>query len=112
MFSHRGLVVTMIIVGLLLGLGVFGDFLQEGFVCLIADDLFVLANSVDDLVARWTMVRQRLQNNNFTLSASKTVICPKETTILGWLWKSGTLSRSAHKVSPLTTVSPPKTLLK
>jgi len=88
---------------------VFGDFLQEGFVTMIADDLFIGANTIHELADNWSKVLERMHKNNLTLSASKTVICPKETVILGWLWKSGTLSPCSHKISALASVTPPKT---
>ena len=88
---------------------VFGDFLQEGFVILIADDIHVCGNTVDELLTNWSRVLHRMQRNNLNLSASKTVICPIQTTILGWQWRQGTLTPCEHKVSPLTKVSPPKT---
>ena len=53
---------------------VFGDFLQEGFVILIADDIHVCGNTVDELLTNWSRVLHRMQRNNLNLSASKTVI--------------------------------------
>ena len=44
-----------------------------------------------------------------SLSARKTVIAPKSTTILGWIWKCGSLSVSPHKTCPLLSSTPPKT---
>lgn len=88
---------------------VFGDFMQEGFVTMIADDLFVGANTIDKLSDNWNKVLDRMQKNNLTLAASKTVICPKQTIILGWNWNSGTLSPCSHKTAALASVAPPKT---
>ena len=88
---------------------VFGDFLQEGFIVIIADDLFIGGTTISSLVSNWAHVLGRLKDNNLTLSSSKTVICPKETIILGWQWNSGTLSPCSHKISALASVSPPKT---
>ena len=44
------------------------------------------------------------------LSASKTIICPRSTTLLGWIWTQGRLSASPHKVSVLTTCKLPDTV--
>ena len=41
------------------------------------------------------------------LSATKIVICPKTTTILGWIWSQGSLSANPHRIAALTTCSPP-----
>ena len=88
---------------------VLGDFVQEGWLVLIADDLNVGANSVSDLLARWCLLLTRIQENGLTLSARKTFICPLTVIILGWLWKEGKLSPCPHKISALVAVSPPKT---
>ena len=44
------------------------------------------------------------------LSATKTVICPKTTTILGWIWSQGSLSGSPHRIAALATCSPPESV--
>ena len=88
---------------------VLGDFVQEGFTVLIDDDLNVGANDIPDLMNRWTLVLSRLHENGLTLSAHKTVICPKTVVILGWLWSEGRLSSCSHKLSALIAVTPPKT---
>ena len=51
----------------------------------------------------------RLQANNLSLSAGKTVICPIKTVILGWQWNAGTLTPCTHKISALSLAEPPKT---
>ena len=88
---------------------VLGDFIQEGFVVHIADDLHVCGNSVEELINNWRKVLHRLQENNLKLSASKTVVCPEKTTVLGWIWSNGTLSPSSHKISPLVSTDLLKT---
>ena len=47
--------------------------------------------------------------NNLKLNGAKTVVCPVETEILGWIWRQGTLSVSSHKTSALLSAEPPKT---
>ena len=88
---------------------VFGDMLQEGFLIKIADDLHVCGNTIAELLRNWSVVLQRLEENNLSISAKKTVICPKRTTILGWIWESGTITVSPHKILTLTKVTAPKT---
>lgn len=53
---------------------VFGDLMQEGFVTMITDDLFVGANTITNLLQHWTKVLKRMQENNLTLSASKSYL--------------------------------------
>ena len=88
---------------------VFGDFLQEGFMVIIHDDLYIFGNTVDESINNWSRVLQRMQLNNLHLSATKTAICPLKTTILGWIWQGGTLSPCPHKIAPLVAVEPPPT---
>ena len=88
---------------------VYGDFLQEGFILILADDMYICGNTIDELHNNWTRTLQRSKDNNLKLSPTKTVICPKKTTVLGWIWDSGTLSASPHKIAPLATVDYPVT---
>ena len=88
---------------------VLGDLIQEVFVIVIADDLHVCSNTVSEIFHNWSLVLHHMHENNLKLSTTKTVICPKKTSILGWVWDSGTLSVSQRKVSPLCTAAPPKT---
>ena len=87
---------------------VLGDLLQEGVVAKIADDLYCGGNSPEELLQNWIKVLSALQNNNLRLSASKTVINPKTTTILGWTWSQGTLKANPHRISALAACAPPE----
>ena len=89
---------------------VLGDFVQEGFVAKLADDLYCGANSVDDLLIKWERVLDALSRCGLRLAPSKTVICPKSTTILGWIWSAGQLSASPHRIAPLSLCTPPDTV--
>jgi len=85
---------------------VLGDLLQAGIVAKIADDLYCGGNSPDELLRNWSSVLQALHKVSLRLSASKTIINPKTTTILGWTWSQGTLRASPHRVSTLSSCSP------
>ena len=89
---------------------VLGDLLAEGIVAKIADDLFCGGNTPEELLHNWTKVLQSLHRNSLNLSACKTTVCPKTTTILGWTWSCGTLAASTHKVSALATCEMPKSV--
>lgn len=52
-------------------------------------------------------VMTSLDTCGLRLSATKTIICPCSTTILGWIWKQGHLSASSHRVSVLSTCKLP-----
>ena len=89
---------------------VLGDLIQEGFVAKIADDLYCGGDTPEELVKNWSRVLEALHRNNLRLSARKTVIAPKTTTILGWIWSSGSLRASSHRLATLSAVEPPKTV--
>ncbi|KAJ8027709.1 hypothetical protein HOLleu_29738 [Holothuria leucospilota] len=89
---------------------VLGDLLVEGQVTKITDDLYCGGNSIDEVVETWRKVLSALANSNLRFSPYKTVICPKTTTILGWIWSNGTLSASPHRIAALASSSPPKTV--
>lgn len=89
---------------------VLGDLIHEGSVSKIADDLYVGASNIDNLLVSWERVLQKFMDNNLRLSARKTIICPVSCTILGWQWSQGSVSPSAHKLNPLSTATPPTTV--
>ena len=84
---------------------VFGNFITEGFLTVIAYDLFGSGNSEEKILRNYEYVLQCIAENNLSLSAKKTTICLRSTTILGWHCSSGTLSPSKHKLSALATCS-------
>jgi hypothetical protein len=89
---------------------VLGPLIQEGVVCKLADDLYCGGSDYNDLIRNWDRLLDALHKCNLRLSAAKTVIAPVSTTILGWLWKQGTISASPHKISTLTACKPPETI--
>ena len=64
---------------------VLGPLLQDGSVAKIADDLYCGGNTPRELLHNWKRVLQALNKCNLRLSAHKTIISPKTTTILGWI---------------------------
>lgn len=89
---------------------VLGDLLQAGVVAKLADDLYCGGNSPEELLDNWTSVLCALNRCNLRLSASKTVINPRSTNILGWVWTQGKLSPSPHRVSTLAACEPPRSV--
>ena len=89
---------------------VLGELIQDGCVAKLADDLFCGGNTPEEALSSWRRVLEALKRNNLRLSAQKTVVCPKKTNILGWIWSNGTLTASPHRIAALSTASPPKTV--
>ena len=50
----------------------FGDFLQEGSVAKIADDLFCGGDTLDELLRNWGRVLEELKKSDIRLSPTKT----------------------------------------
>ena len=82
---------------------VLGDCLQDGCVAKLADDLYCGGETIDELAENWHRVLKSLQDSGLHLSASKTIICPRTTTILGWTWSEGKISASQHKIATLAS---------
>ena len=88
---------------------VLGD-LSEGVVAKIADDLYCGSDDEAELLYKWKTLLPALDRCNLGLSASKTVVAPKSTTILGWIWPDSTLQASPHRISKLSSCTPPTTV--
>ncbi len=89
---------------------VLGEFVRQGWVEKIADDLNVGGTSIPHLLENWISVMNVLVRNGLKLKAIKTVIVPLHTEILGWEWHSGKISANSHKISTLSSCDPPKTV--
>ena len=89
---------------------VLGRLIEEGGVTRVADDIYCGGSSPEEALSQWRQVLQAMKLNGLRLSPSKTVVCPKSTCILGWIWEAGTIRASPHKISALITVKPPKTV--
>ena len=91
---------------------ILGKQLAEGGVTKLADDLYIGGATPEIVLNIWRTVLEALLANGLRLSASKTVICPKSVSILGWTWTQGTIQASTHKVNALAAVDPPPTVSK
>ena len=88
---------------------VVGHLVQEGVLAKIADDMYCGGCTPEETLGTWSKVLKCLADNNLGLSASKTIIFPKSTVTLGWVWCDGTLKASPHKVAALSSVEMPST---
>ena len=89
---------------------VLGDLLQDGIVAKLADDLYCGGSTPEELLTNWEKVLRVLQKSDLRLASPKTVISPSSTTVLGWLWKQGTISASPHRIAVLTSCPLPDTV--
>ena len=89
---------------------VLGHLVQEGVVAKIADDLYVGGQTPTELLNNWKRVLSALSSCDIVLSPPKTIISPKSTSILGWIWSQGNLRASPHRISTLSTCARPTTV--
>ena len=89
---------------------IIGDLLQEGIVAKLADDLYCGGSTPQELLHNWEKVLHVHQKSDLRLAGPKTVISPSSTTILGWIWKQGTISASPHRIAVMTSCPPPETV--
>lgn len=68
---------------------VLGDFIKKGTVVKLAYDLYCSGNTPSELHNNWRELLCALQKCGSNLGASKTVIPPKQISVLGWTWKNG-----------------------
>ena len=83
-----------------------GDLLEAGSFDKIADHLFCVADSHEELLNVCSAVLLVLDKSDLQLSAPKT----SSTTILGWVWSSGHLGASPHQVATRSSCHPPTTV--
>ena len=87
---------------------VLGDLLHEGIIAKLADDLFCGGQTSEELYDNWHKVLKILNSCNLCLSATKTIVAPESTMILGWCWEKGTTTASDPRISSLTSCKPPE----
>lgn len=85
---------------------VLNDLIQEGCVTKLADDLCCGSNSPERHLSNWRRVLDSPDHFNLCLSPTKTIICPKSTTILSWIWSQGNVSASLHCITVLSSCPP------
>ena len=90
----------------------YGDMVKQKRCTRIADQIYVLGKTLDDLLDNFKEVLSRAKNANLTFKPSKIVICPQSTVILGWKKSKNEWSPTNHVLSPLAQAEPPSTVKK
>ena len=89
---------------------VLGDFLEEGVVARLADDIYCGGNTIAELHQSVRRLLQSFANSGLRLSAAKTTMCPTTTSILGWVWNLGTIHASQHRIATPASCDAPLTV--
>ena len=89
---------------------IYGDLCAQEKMTRMADGLFILADTLEDLEKNFTEVLLRADLCGLTLKPSKLIIAPYETIIFGWRKRGSGWSPTPHVVSPLLKANPPVTV--
>ena len=91
---------------------VYGDLCAEEKMTRMADGLFVLGDTLEDLLANFQEVLSRARLCGMTFKPSKVVIAPINTVLFGWQKVGAGWRPTTHTISPLTKADPPSTVKK
>ena len=77
--------------------------LRDGICAKIVDDVIVGGATQEETAKNYIRILEKFHNANLKISPEKTLIFPKQTDILGWVWKEGGyLEASPHRKLALT----------
>ena len=91
---------------------VYGDMVRTKKCTRIADQVYVLGNTLTELIENFKEVLHQARNANLTFKPSKIIICPQSTVILGWRKTDTKWSPTDHVMSPLSLAEPLSTVNK
>merc|ERR1711891_108999 len=89
---------------------IFGDLCGEEKMTRMADVLFILGDTLEDLEVNFREVLSRSRLCGLTFKPSKVIICPVDTVLFGWKKVGAGWLPTSHTISPLTQAEPPKTV--
>ena len=89
---------------------IYGDLCGEEKMTRMADGLFILGETLEDLEANFIEVLSRARLCGLTFKPSKVVIAPVNTFIFGWKKVGDGWKPTSHTTSPLTKADPPITV--
>ena len=89
---------------------VYGDLVKEGRMTRMADGVFPLGNSHEELLENYTEVLDRAEKAGLTFKPKKTRISPRNSIIFGWCLNNGRWSPQGHVISSLSRAVPPATV--
>ena len=84
--------------------------MREGRITRMADGLFPLGDSHEELLRKYVETLERADKAGLTFKPSKTHISPRKSTIFGWSLEDGKWSPTPHVISSLTRASRPTTI--
>ena len=88
---------------------VFGDMMEGNQLTRIADSIYVLGDTFEELAWNYSETLRRAELCNLTFRPEKTLIAPKRSVIFGWELDNGVWRPQSHVVSSLVKAEPPTT---
>ena len=88
---------------------VFGTMMKEGKLTRMADSIFPIGDTYEELANNYFEALRRAELCNMTFKPSKTVITPRSSIIFGWRLDDGKWSPTKHVVSSLSRAERPNT---
>ena len=89
---------------------VFGPMIRDKKLTRMADGVFVLGDSEEELLQNYVETLERASMSNLSFKPSKTVIAPRSAVIFGWQIRDGEWTPQEHVVSSLCRAELPNTV--
>ena len=89
---------------------IYGDLCMEEKMTRMADGLYILADSEEDLYNNFKEVLTRARNAGLTFKPKKIVIAPRDTVLFGWKKTGDGWNPTEHTISPLLSAEEPSTV--
>ena len=88
---------------------VYGDLMEKDMVTRIADSIYVLGDTFEELAWNYSETLRRAELCNLTFRPEKTLIAPKKSVIFGWELNDNQWKPLSHVVSSLVKAELPST---
>ena len=86
---------------------VFGDLVAQDRMTRMADGVYPLGDTSEELLINFFEVLLRAKNCGFTFKPSKLIIAPRTSTLFGWILSDSKWTPTAHTMSALTKAPSP-----
>ena len=86
---------------------VYGDMVEQGRMTRMADSLFPVGNTYEEVLTNYTEVLRRAEVAGLTFNPKKVECCPTDTVLFGWRLCRGAWSPTEHTVSALSVTKTP-----
>ena len=89
---------------------VYGDMMQQGRLTRMADGIYPLGDSEEELLENYEETLKRAEMAGFTFKPNKTIIAPRSTVMFGWKLADGKWTPQDHVISSLSRSERPVTI--